>query len=65
MDQGSDATVSDVADVNRILQDQKTGLQRRRELTAMTKRELVDYIVNVEDNLATLSARIDAYTDEP
>ena len=65
MDQGSDAAVSDVADVNRILQDQKTGLQRRRELSRMTRGELIDYIVNVEDNLAALSARIDAYTDEP
>ncbi len=27
--------------------------------------KLVDYIVNIEDNLAALSARIDAYTDEP
>lgn len=57
--------MSDVADVNRILQDQKTGLQRRRELSRMTRGELIDYIVNVEDNLAALSARIDAYTDEP
>ena len=65
MDQGSDATVSDVADVNRILQDQKTGLQRRRELSRMTRGELIDYIVNVEDNLAALSARIDAFADEP
>ena len=31
----------------------------------MTRGELIDYIVNVEDNLAALSARIDAYTDEP
>lgn len=58
--------MSDVADVNRILQDQKTNLQRRRELTAMTKPELIDYIVNVEDNLAALTTRIDhAYGDEP
>lgn len=57
--------MSDVADVNRTLQDQKTGLQRRRELTAMPKPELIDYIVNVEDNLAALSSRIDAFADEP
>ena len=57
--------MSDVADVNRILQDQKTGLQRRRELSRMTRGELIDYIVNVEDNLAALSARIDAFADEP
>lgn len=44
----------------------RTNLQRRRELTAMTKRELIDYIVNVEDNLAALATRIDhAYGDEP
>lgn len=43
----------------------RTNLQRRRELSRMTRGELIDYIVNVEDNLAALSARIDAYTDEP
>lgn len=57
--------MSDVADVNRIYQQEQTGLQRRRELAALTKPELIDYLVNVEDNLAALSARIDAYADEP
>lgn len=61
--------MSDVREVNAVHQDLttavKTNLQRRRELKAMTKPELIDYIVNVEDNLAALSARIDAYTDEP
>lgn len=41
-------------------------LNRRRELNGMTKSELVDYILNVEDNLHALSARIDAaYGDQP
>lgn len=62
MDQGSDATVSDIREVHDAV---RTNLQRRRELTAMTKPELIDYIVNVEDNLAALSARIDAFADEP
>lgn len=56
--------MSDVADVNRIHQD-KTDLQRRRELTTMTKPELIDYIVSIEDNLAALATRIEhAYGDE-
>lgn len=61
--------MSDVREVNAVHQDLttavKTNLQRRRELKRMSKPELIDYIVNVEDNLAALSARIDAYTDEP
>ncbi|MFF1540480.1 hypothetical protein ACFVWL_10390 [Microbacterium sp. NPDC058269] len=58
--------MSDVADVNRIHQQEQTGLQRRRELTAMTKPELIDYIVSIEDDLAALATRIDhAYGDEP
>lgn len=61
--------MSDVREVNAVHQDLttavKTDLQRRRELKRMSKPELIDYIVNVEDNLAALSARIDAYTDEP
>ncbi len=62
MDQGSAATVSDIREVHDAV---RTNLQRRRELSRMTRGELIDYIVNVEDNLAALSARIDAYTDEP
>lgn len=43
----------------------KTDLQRLRELTVMTKPELIDYIVRVENSLATLSDHIDhAYGDE-
>lgn len=61
--------MSDVREVNAVHQGVttavKTDLQRRRELKAMTKPELIDYIVNVEDNLAALSARIDAFADEP
>ena len=62
--------MSDVREVNAVHQDLttavKTDLQRRRELKRMSKPELIDYIVNVEDNLAALSARIDhAYGDEP
>lgn len=61
--------MSDVREVNAVHQDLttavKTDLQRRRELKRMSKPELIDYIVNVEDNLSALSARIDAYTDEP
>lgn len=54
--------MSDVKDVHDAV---RTDLQRRRELSRMTRGELIDYIVNVEDNLAALSARIDAYADEP
>ena len=44
----------------------KTDLQRRRELKRMSKPELIDYIVRVENSLAALSDRIDhAYGDEP
>lgn len=61
--------MSDVREVNAVHQDLttavKTDLQRRRELKRMSKPELIDYIVNVEDNLAALSARIDAFADEP
>lgn len=61
--------MSDVREVNAVHQDLttavKTDLQRRRELARMTRVELIDYIVNVEDNLAALSARIDAFADEP
>ncbi len=54
--------MSDVKDVHDAV---RTNLQRRRELSRMTRGELIDYIVNVEDNLAALSARIDAFADEP
>ena len=62
--------MSDVREVNAVHQDLttavKTDLQRRRELKAMTKPELIDYIMSIEDNLAALAARIDhAYGDEP
>ncbi|WP_136032476.1 hypothetical protein [Microbacterium sp. PF5] len=62
--------MSDVREVHRAHQDAtiavKTDLQRRRELKAMTKPELIDYIVRVENSLAALSDRIDhAYGDEP
>ena len=61
--------MSDVREVNAHLDVAavvKTDLQRRRELTRMTRVELIDYIVNIEDNLAALAARIDhAYGDEP
>ena len=47
-------------------QPAKTDLQRRRELTAMTKVELIDYIIGIQDDLAALSSRIDAaYGNEP
>ena len=62
--------MSDVREVNAVHQDLttavKTDLQRRRELKRMSKPELIDYIVNVEDNLSALATRIDhAYGDEP
>lgn len=62
--------MSDVREVNQAHQDVttavKTNLQRRRELKAMRKPELIDYIIGVEDNLAALATRIDhAYGDEP
>lgn len=56
--------MSDVKAVNDIHQAVKTDLQRRRELAGMTKPELIDYIVSIEDNLAALAARIDACWDE-
>lgn len=40
--------------------DDPTTLQRRRELVAMTKPALITYIIETEDALAALSARIDA-----
>lgn len=61
--------MSDVREVNAHLDVAavvKTDLQRRRELKAMTKPRLIDYIVRVENSLAALSDRIDhAYGDEP
>lgn len=55
-----------MSDIREVHDAVRTNLQRRRELSRMTRRELIDYIVNVEDNLAALSARIDhAYGDEP
>lgn len=55
-----------MSDIREVHDAVRTNLQRRRELTAMTKPELIDYIVNVEDNLAALATRIDhAYGDEP
>lgn len=58
--------MSDVKAVNDIHQAEKTSLPRRRELTRMTRAELVDYIVSIEENLSALSARIEhAYGDEP
>ena len=55
--------MSDIRDVHDAV---RTNLQRRRELTAMTKPELIDYIVSIEDNLAALATRIEhAYGDEP
>lgn len=53
--------MSDIRDVHNAV---RTNLARRRELNTMTKPELIDYIVNVEDNLAALSTRIEhAHTD--
>lgn len=44
----------------------RTNLQRRRELSRMTRGELIDYIVNIEPTLAALATRIEhAYGDEP
>lgn len=41
-------------------------LNRRRELNAMTKAELVDYILGIDAKMRTLSARINAaYGLEP
>lgn len=61
--------MSDVREVNSIHQGVtaavKTDLQRRRELAALTKPELINIIRGYETGIATLTARIDAYTDEP
>lgn len=55
--------MSDIRDVHDAV---RTNLRRRRELKAMRKPELIDYIVGIEDNLAALATRIDhAYGDEP
>lgn len=55
-----------MSDIREVHDAVRTNLQRRRELTAMTKPELIDYIVRVEDSLSALSNRIDhAYGDEP
>ena len=54
-----------MSDIREVHDAVRTKLQRRRELTAMTKPELIDYIVNVEDNLAALTTRIDTFADEP
>jgi len=60
--------MSDVREVNLAHQDVTvavtTDLQRRRELRALRKPELIDYIVRVENSLADLSARIDAHWDD-
>lgn len=39
-----------------------TDLQRRRELVAMTKPQLITYMISIENNLAALSDRIDGIT---
>lgn len=54
-----------MSDIREVHDAVRTKLQRRRELSRLTRTELIDYIVNVEDNLAALSARIDAFADEP
>ena len=51
--------MSDVREVNAIHQAVNTDLQRRRELVAMTKPQLISYIISIENNLAALSDRID------
>ena len=44
----------------------RNDLVRRRELKQMTKPELIDYIVRVENSLNALTTRIDhAYGNEP
>lgn len=44
----------------------RNELMRRRELTGMTKTQLIDYIISIEDNLHALAARIEhAYGNEP
>lgn len=62
--------MSDISDVHRAHIDLtsavKTDLQRRRELAAMTKPTLIDYIIRVENSLAALTERIDhAYSTYP
>lgn len=55
-----------MSDLREVHDAVRTNLQRRRELSRMTRGELIDYIVNIEDNLAALATRIEhAYGDEP
>lgn len=44
----------------------RNDLQRRRELKQMTKPELINYIIGIENDLHALGQRIEhAYGDEP
>lgn len=54
--------MSDIREVNAICQAVNTDLQRRRELVAMTKPELITYVIDVENSLAALSDRFDGIT---
>jgi len=55
-----------MSDIREVHDAVRTTLQRRRELARMTRAALIDYIVNIEDNLAALATRIEhAYGDEP
>lgn len=53
-----------MSDIKAVHDAVRTNLQRRRELARMPRAELIDYIVSIEDNLAALSARIDAFSGE-
>ncbi|NYF29041.1 MULTISPECIES: hypothetical protein [unclassified Microbacterium] len=55
--------MSDIREVNAA--HQPNDLQRRRDLHRLDKRELVNIIRGYETGIANLTARIDAYTDEP
>ncbi|MGM7680092.1 hypothetical protein [Microbacterium sp. A94] len=50
-----------MSDVREVTEWHKVNadLARRRELVAMTKPELISYIISIENNLAALSDRID------
>lgn len=55
-----------MSDIREVHDAVRTNLRRRRELAGVTKPELIDYIVSIEDNLAALATRIEnAYGDEP
>lgn len=53
-----------MSDIKSVHEAVSTDLSRRRELVAMAKPELIDYIISIENNLTELARRIDAHWDD-